>query len=76
MPALKICPDCHAVPEPPSDIDLPGVAFRETFDEIHHADCPRVALSAEAQARVDAKIESSYRARGRAAAEARTAWVG
>jgi hypothetical protein len=59
---VTVCPDCRCVPAPPSDDNVPGVGSRESYDEIHHADCPRVALSREARARVDAKIESSFRA--------------
>lgn len=71
-----ICPDCKYIPPEVVDDGAPGVALTEQWDEVHRGDCPRVTMSPEARARVDAKIESSYRMRGRAAAEAHTVWVG
>lgn len=73
---VKVCPDCRYVPPSEHDDDCPGRPIRQHWDEVHRADCPRVAFSRETRERLEAFCREADECRGRAAVEARTYWIG
>jgi hypothetical protein len=69
-PVPAACPVCGTIDDPAVSL---GAHLCSGFRYSHRLDA---GLSPEARARVLAKIASVDRARARAAAEARTAWIG